>query len=157
MSGDVLITQAGFDRLKAELDQLKSVERQKIANVIREARSHGDLKENAMYHEAKLNQKRLEGRIADLEKVVQVAQVVSRPENAENIAHLGSLVTILDLKWNDEIKVRLVGAYEADPAQDMISITSPLGSALVGKEVGDEIEYEAPAGTQNGRLLRIDG
>ena len=66
MSGDVLLTQDGFDKLKAELELLKRVERQKIANVIREARSHGDLKENAMYHEAKLNQKRLEGRIADL-------------------------------------------------------------------------------------------
>lgn len=157
MSGDVLLTQEGFDRLKAELEQLKAVERLKVANNIREARSHGDLKENAMYHEAKLNQKRLEGRIADLEKVMQIAQVVERPENSGSIAHLGSLVTMLDLKWNDEIKMKLVGAFEADPTQDMISITSPIGVALVGKEVGDEFEYEAPAGRQKYRILAIEG
>lgn len=157
MSADVLLTQEGFDKLKAELDHLKAVERQKVADNIREAKSHGDLKENAMYHEAKLNQKRLEGRIADLEKVLQVAQVVERPTHSGNIAHLGTTVTVKDLKWNDEIKMKLVGAFEADPTMDMISITSPLGSALIGKEVGDEFEYEAPAGVQKYKILKIEG
>jgi transcription elongation factor GreA len=157
MSADVLLTQEGLDKLKAELDHLKAVERQKVADAIREAKSHGDLRENAMYHEAKLNQKRLEGRIADLEKVIQVAQVVQRPVHSGNIAHLGSTVTVKDLKWNDELKMKLVGAFEADPTQDMISITSPLGSALIGKEVGDEFEYEAPAGVQKYKILSIEG
>lgn len=157
MSGDVLLTQDGFDKLKKELEYLKAHERQRVADNIREAKSHGDLRENAMYHEAKLNQKRLEGRIADLEKVIQVAQVVERPHHDGVIAHLGSLVTVLDLKWSDEVKLKLVGAFEADPTQDMISITSPLGSALIGKEIGDEIEYEAPAGVQKYRILAIEG
>ncbi|HXH61775.1 MAG TPA: transcription elongation factor GreA [Fimbriimonadaceae bacterium] len=157
MSSDVLLTKEGFEKLKAELEHLKSVERQKIADNIREAKSHGDLRENAMYHEAKLNQKRLEGRIADLEKVVQIAQIVERPDHSGDIAHLGSTVTLRDLKWNDEVKLRLVGAFEADPTQDMISITSPLGSALIGKQIDDEIEYEAPAGIQKYKILRIDG
>jgi transcription elongation factor GreA len=157
MSADVLLTKEGFEKLKAELDHLKAVERQKVADNIREAKSHGDLKENAMYHEAKLNQKRLEGRIADLEKVLQVAQVVERPAHSDNIAHLGTTVTVKDLKWNDEIKMKLVGAFEADPTLDMISITSPLGSALIGKEVGDEFEYEAPAGVQKYKILKIEG
>jgi transcription elongation factor GreA len=157
MSADVLLTKEGFEKLKAELDHLKAVERQKVADNIREAKSHGDLKENAMYHEAKLNQKRLEGRIADLEKVLQVAQVVERPTHSDNIAHLGTTVTVKDLKWNDEIKMKLVGAFEADPTMDMISITSPLGSALIGKEVGDEFEYEAPAGVQKYKILKIEG
>ena len=110
-----------------------------------------------MYHEAKLNQKRLEGRIADLEKVMQIAQVIERPEHAGTIAHLGSTVTVLDLKWNDQVKMKLVGAFEADPAHDMVSITSPIGAALLGKEVGDEFEYEAPAGVQKYRILEIEG
>jgi transcription elongation factor GreA len=157
MSADVLLTQEGLDKLKAELDHLKAVERQKVADAIREAKSHGDLRENAMYHEAKLNQKRLEGRIADLEKVIQMAHVVERPAHSGNIAHLGSTVRVKDLKWNDEITMKLVGAFEADPTQDLISITSPLGSALIGKEVGDEFEYEAPAGTQKYKILAIEG
>lgn len=154
---DVLLTQEGFDKLKAELDQLKSVERQRIADVIREARSHGDLRENAMYHEAKLNQKRLEGRIADLEKVVQTAQVVERPDDVGGTAHLGSSVKFLDIKWNDEMTVKLVGAFEADPTLDMISITSPLGAALMGKGPGEEFEYDAPAGPQKGRIVSVEG
>jgi transcription elongation factor GreA len=157
MSADVLLTKEGFEKLKAELDHLKAVERQKIADAIREAKSHGDLRENAMYHEAKLNQKRLEGRIADLEKVIQTAQVVERPHHSGDIAHLGSTVTVKDLKWNDELKMKLVGAFEADPTMDLISITSPLGSALIGKEVGDEFEYEAPAGVQKYKILKIEG
>lgn len=156
MSADVLLTKEGFEKLKAELEHLKAVERQKIADNIREAKSHGDLRENAMYHEAKLNQKRLEGRIADLEKVIQTAQVVERPSHSGDIAHLGSTVTVKDLKWNDELKMKLVGAFEADPTMDMISITSPLGSALIGKEVGDEFEYEAPAGVQKYKILKIE-
>ncbi len=157
MSQDVLLSQDGFDRLKSELEQLKSVERQRVSDAIREAKSHGDLRENAMYHEAKLNQKRLEGRIAELEKVLQTAQIVERPIHDKVIAHLGSLVTLKDLKWNDEVKMTLVGAFEADPTLDRISITSPLGAALMGKEVGDEIEYEAPAGVQKYKILNIEG
>lgn len=156
MSDEVLLTKEGHEKLTTELDHLKRVERQKVADNIREAKSHGDLKENAAYHEAKLNQQRLNGRIAELEHALSVSQIVERPDNADGIAHLGSTVTIKDLKWNDEIKMKLVGGFEADPSQDLISITSPLGSALVGKEVGDEFEYEAPAGTQKYQVVSID-
>ena len=156
MSPDALMTKEGFEKLKAELEHLKSVERQRVADNIREAKSHGDLRENAMYHEARLNQKRLEGRIADLERLMNSAKIVERPPDVGVSAHLGSLVTVKDLKWNDEIKMRLVGDFEADPAQDLISITSPLGAALVGKVVGDEFEYEAPAGVQKYMVLKIE-
>ena len=156
MSNDILLTKEGYERLQKELENLKSVERQKIADNIREAKSHGDLRENAMYHEAKLNQKRLEGRIADLEKVLQIAQIVERPQHSGNVAHLGSTLTVKDLKWGDEIKMTLVGAFEADPAKDLISITSPLGSALIGREVDEEFEYEAPAGVMKYKVLSIE-
>ena len=157
MSNDVLLTKEGFDKLTAELEQLKTVERQRVSDAIREARSHGDLKENAAYHEAKLNQQRLDGRIAGLEHVLQIAEIVERPSHTGDVAHLGATVTVKDLGFGDEIQMKLVGAYEADPSQDLISITSPLGSALIGKEVGDEFEYEAPAGIQKYKVLSIDG
>jgi len=157
MSNEVLLTKEGHAKLTEELEYLKRVEKQKVADNIREAKSHGDLKENAAYHEAKLNQQRLEGRIADLEQVLQIATIVERPHHSGNVAHLGSTVTVKDLTWNDEIQMKLVGGFEADPSQDLISITSPLGSALIGKEVGDEFEYEAPAGIQKYKVVSIDG
>lgn len=151
----MLVSPEGYEKLKAELDHLKAVERQKVADNIREAKSHGDLKENAMYHEAKLNQKRLETRIADLERALQVAQIVSGDEHPSDIAHLGSTVVVKDLEWGDEITFHLVGAFEADPINDRISITSPLGEALLGKGGGDEVEVAAPAGTQRYQVLSV--
>jgi transcription elongation factor GreA len=155
MADEILLSQAGFDKLSRELDELKGPERMRIAEAIREAKSHGDLRENAAYHEAKLNQSRLEGRIADLEKVLQYAKIVDRPANSESEAHLGSKVKLLDLEWNDELTIEMVGSFEADPANDLISITSPLGAALVGRQVGEEVEVDAPAGKQKYRILAI--
>ncbi len=156
MANEILLTAAGLEKLKKELEDLKGPVRMDIAEAIREAKSHGDLKENAAYHEAKLNQTRLEGRIADLEKVLQVAKVVNRPDGSHgSMAHLGSKVRLKDLKWNDEIEVTLVGSYEADPALDLISITSPMGGALLGKVEGDEIEVDAPAGKQAYQVLEV--
>lgn len=156
MSDDVLLTKEGHKKLTTELEHLKRVERQKVADNIREARSHGDLKENAAYHEAKLNQQRLNLRIAELEHALSVAHIIERPQHTDGVAHLGSTVTIKDLTFNEEIMVRLVGAFEADPIHDLISITSPMGSALIEKKVGDEFEYEAPAGKQKYRVVSID-
>lgn len=156
MAHEVLLTKSGYEKLKLELETLKGPERTRVADAIREAKSHGDLKENAAYHEAKLNQTRLEGRIADLEKILNSARIVERPESSQETAHLGSKVLLKDLKWNDEVTVTLVGSYEADPANDMISITSPLGNALLDRVVGDEFEVEAPAGTLRYRVLQID-
>ncbi|MBS1721745.1 MAG: transcription elongation factor GreA [Armatimonadetes bacterium] len=151
----MLLSQEGYDKLKAELEHLKRVERQRVADNIREAKSHGDLRENAMYHEAKLNQKRLETRIADLERAIQTAQVVDHSEHPEDQAHLGSIVKLKDLEWGDELTVKLVGAFEADPANDLISITSPLGEALLGKSQNDEFEVNAPGGIQRYQVLSI--
>lgn len=156
MADEILLSQAGFDKLTRELDELKGPERMRIAEAIREAKSHGDLRENAAYHEAKLNQSRLEGRIADLEKVLQYAKIVDRPANSESEAHLGSKVKLLDLEWKDELTIEMVGSFEADPANDLISITSPLGAALVGRQAGEEVEVDAPAGKQKYRILAIN-
>lgn len=155
MSQPVLLTADGYKKLKEELDDLKTRSRQEIAEAIREAKSHGDLRENAAYHEAKLNKDRLEQRIGELEKMLQVAKIVERPEDSAHLAHLGSAVKLKDLEWGDSLDVTLVGSYEADPAKQMISITSPLGAALVDRAKGDEVEVETPAGTQRYRIESI--
>lgn len=155
MSKDILLSQDGYDKVKLELEQLRGPERQRIADNLREAKSHGDLRENAMYHEAKLNQTRLEARIAELERTIQMAKIVDRAHIQEDTAHLGSKVTLLDLEWSDEFTITLVGDFEADPANDLISITSPLGREVVEKKEGDEIEVEAPAGTQRYRIVAV--
>jgi transcription elongation factor GreA len=156
MSKEMQFTQEGLDRLKSELDELKGPVRRRIADAIREAKAHGDLRENAAYHEAKLNQTRLESRIADLEKAVQLARVVERPQGDSESAQLGSRVTLRDLEFDDELTVKLVGAFEADPSKDLISISSPLGEAILGSTVGNRISVEAPAGVTEYEILKIE-
>lgn len=155
MPQEILLTRTGYEKLKRELEELKGPVRLQIAEAIREAKSHGDLKENAAYHEAKLNQTRLEGRIADLEKVLQLAKIVDRPDAGAHEAHLGSKVLLKDAVWGESFTITLVGSYEADPAQDMISITSPLGSALLGRVAGEEVEIEAPAGSLKYSVIEV--
>ncbi len=155
MANEILLTKEGHAKLIAELEDLKGPVRQRIAESIREAKSHGDLRENAAYHEAKLNQSRIEGRISDLEKVLERAKIVDRPAGAGESAHLGSKVKVKDLEWGDEMELNLVGSFEADPANDLISITSPLGAAMLGKVAGEEFEVEAPAGIQKYKILGI--
>jgi transcription elongation factor GreA len=154
MANDNLVTREGFDKMQAELDELKGPVRRRIADAIREAKAHGDLRENAAYHEAKLNQSRLESRIAELEKAVQLARIVERSDGTGG-AHLGSKVTLIDLEFDDEFTIELVGAFEADPSKDLISIGSPLGEAIVGKKDGDEIEVVAPQGLQRYRIVSV--
>ena len=155
MANAIQVTQEGFDKLKKELEELQGPVRMRIADAIREAKSHGDLRENAAYHEAKLNQTRLEGRINDLEKALMYAKIVERKDDGGVIAQLGSVVKVLDEEFGDEIDITLVGSFEADPSQDMVSIGSPLGEALLGKIVGDIVEVSAPAGTTRYKILHI--
>jgi transcription elongation factor GreA len=156
MAKEIQFTRAGYEKLKHELEELKGPVRMRIAEAIREAKSHGDLRENAAYHEAKLNQRRLESRIADLEKAFLLAKIVDRPEVEGAVAHLSSRVKLVDVEFDDEFTVTLVGSFEADPAKDLISISSPLGEALLGKAAGDEVEVEAPAGMTRYRILQVD-
>jgi transcription elongation factor GreA len=155
MANAIQVTQEGFDKLKKELEELQGPTRMRVAEAIREAKSHGDLRENAAYHEATLNQTRLESRINDLEKALMYAKIVERKDDGGVIAQLGSVVKVLDEEFGDEISITLVGSFEADPAQDMVSIGSPLGEAILGKIVGDIVEVAAPAGTSRYKILQI--
>ncbi|MBI1755847.1 MAG: transcription elongation factor GreA [Fimbriimonas ginsengisoli] len=153
MANEILVTEEGYGKLKAELEDLKGPVRRRIADAIREAKGHGDLRENAAYHEARLNQRRNEQRVAELEKALQLAKIVSRPDTQG--AHLGSHVTLLDLDLADEFAVKLVGSYEGDVAHDLISITSPLGGALIGKIAGDEVDVDTPGGKHRYRVIGL--
>lgn len=155
MSNEIQVTAEGLAKMRSELEDLKGPTRARIADAIREAKSHGDLRENAAYHEAKLNQQRLDARIAELEHAVQRAKVVEVPVGHVG-AHLGSKVTLLDTEFDDEFMVSLVGAFEADAATNKISITSPLGVALLGQEAGKAIEVDAPAGKQSYKILKVE-
>jgi len=156
MSKEIQVTREGFEKLRKELEELKGPVRLVIADAIREAKAHGDLKENAAYHEAKLNQTRLESRIADLEKAVQLAKIVERNEVGCETAGLGSKVKLIDLEFDDEFSVTLVGSFEADPVKELISISSPLGESLLGKAKGDEVQVEAPQGTSRYRIVAVE-
>ncbi len=155
MANDFQVTAEGLERLKAELDTLRGETRMRVAEAIREAKSHGDLKENAAYHEAKLNQTRLEKQIGELERAVQYAKVIERTDASG--VQLGSTVKLLDMEFDDEFEVELVGAFESDPAAGRVSISSPMGEALAGRNAGEEVEVDAPAGKTRYRLLDVTG
>lgn len=155
MANDVTLSQEGYEKLKKELEFLKGDERQRIADNIREAKSHGDLRENAMYHEAKLNQRRLESRIAELERVLENPTII-QGEKKEGVAHLGSKITLEDLSFGEEMTIELVGDFEADPMMDKISVSSPMGKACLDQEAGKEIEVETPGGTRQFKILKVE-
>ena len=141
---EILITPEGYERLKRELEELKTVKRREIVERIKAARALGDLSENFDYQDAKRQQAFLEGRIKDLETVLSRAKVVPRPDNAGEVVHLGSKVTLHDLDTDKERTIAIVGSFEADPLQDLISILSPLGEAVLGRTAGEEVAVNTP-------------
>lgn len=156
MAKEIHFTPEGYAKLKAELEELRGPGRMRIADAIREAKSHGDLKENAAYHEAKLNQQRLDSRIAELDKALLMAKIVHRTADGES-AGLGSRVTLFDTEYEDELVVQLVGSFEADPTKDLISIASPLGEALLGAVKDAIVTVETPGGTTTYKVLSVEG
>ncbi|MEN3002077.1 MAG: transcription elongation factor GreA [Armatimonadota bacterium] len=153
---EILMTREGYERLKKELEELKTVKRREIAERLRHARSLGDLSENFDYQDARRQQALLEGRIRDLEHVLQRAKIVDRPDHATEVAHLGSRVRLRDLDSGREREITLVGSFEADPLQDRISIVSPLGEALLGKSAGDEVEVQTPKGIVRYKIEAVE-
>ena len=149
------ITREGLEKLRTELNRLESVEKPQNIRAIEEARGHGDLSENAEYHAAKERQSFLEGKINELKAVIgksEVLEVISGP--ADRIV-FGRTVRLYNLQTDEEITYQLLGPYESDPENGKISVTSPLGQALVGKEEGDEIRVRTPGGVQEFEILEI--
>ena len=147
MNKQTVITDEGLKRLEAELEELKSVKRKEIAEKIRVALSFGDLSENSEYDEAKNEQAILEGRITELENKLKNVQVLDVSEINTEVVHMGSTVRLLNKETGEEEKYQIVGSTEADPLGGRISDESPVGRALLGQAVGEDIEVETPAGT----------
>ena len=152
----VPLTQEGYDKMKAELENLLKVLRPKNIQAIAEARAHGDLSENAEYHAAKERQSFQEGRINELQDKLGRAEVIdiSKITNKHRIA-FGATVTLMDIDTDDEVTYQLVGAEEADVKKGRISLISPVGKALIGKEVGDEAKIVAPGRNIEYEILDI--
>ena len=149
------LTKEGFTALEQELKNLKGVERPNIIAAIAEARSHGDLSENAEYSAAKEKQSFIEGRIQELEAVISRAQVIDPSLNKGDIVRFGAVVLVVDEDTDKESKCQIVGDYEADIEKNKISLSSPLAKALIGKEVGDVAEYTAPGGKKSFEILEV--
>ena len=150
------LTLNGAQRLRDELDQLKSVKRPEIINAISEARAHGDLKENAEYHAAREQQSFIEGRIKQLEGELSHAEVIDVARlNAGTRVVFGATVTLADVETDEEKRYQIVGDLEADIKQSMIAISSPLARALIGKHEGDAVTIEAPAGQREYEIISV--
>ena len=151
------ITILGLENLRKELDQLKNVERPKVVAAIAEARSHGDLKENAEYHAAKEQQALIESRVLEINDKIARANVieVTKIENEGKVI-FGSTVKVKDLNSNKEIKFRLVGKDEADVKKNLIYFRSPIGKGLIGKNLGDLVTIVTPSGEKNFEILSVD-
>ena len=144
------ITVTGLENLKIELENLKNVQRPKIVAAIAEARSHGDLKENAEYHAAKEQQGLIEGRVLAINDLIARANVidVTKIDNDGKVI-FGSTIKLQDLETNKEITYRLVGRDEADISKNLIFFKSPIGRALIGKNKGDMVSVKTPSGERN--------
>ena len=150
------MTAQGAQRLRAELDELKSVQRPAVINAIAEARAHGDLKENAEYHAAREQQGFIEGRIKQLEGELSHAQVIDISTlDAGTRIVFGATVLLADADSGEEKRYQIVGDLEADIKQGQIAISSPVARALIGKHEGDEVTIEAPGGTREFEIIEV--
>ena len=151
------LTVYGAELLKNELQQLKSVARPQVIEAIAEARSHGDLSENAEYEAAKERQGFIEGRIAELENKLSLAHVINPAEiHAEGKVVFGATVTLEDLSSGEEVRYQVVGEDEADIKQNKIYVGSPIARALIGKEEGDVAEVQAPGGVREYEIISVE-
>ena len=152
----VPLTLRGAEQMREELKQLKSVDRPTVIKAIAEARAHGDLKENAEYHAAKEQQGFIEGRIKDLEGKLSHAQIINVAEmTATGRVRFGSTVLLGDEESGNEITYQIVGEDEADAKAGMISYTSPIARALIGKEEGDVVVVRAPNGDRKVEIIEV--
>lgn len=157
MMRKVPMTVAGAEKLRQELQFLKTVERPRITNAIAEARAHGDLKENAEYHAAREQQSFTEGRIQEIESKLSNCQIidVTQIENTNKVI-FGATVTLVNVNSNEEVCYKIVGEDEADVDAKMISVTSPLARAMIGKFVDDVVQVQTPEGVTEYEIINVE-
>jgi transcription elongation factor GreA len=149
------ITREGLDKLREELTRLERVERPFNIRAIEEARGHGDLSENAEYHAAKERRSFIDGRINELRAVISQSEVIEVESKPSDTVVFGKTVRLYDIGTNEESTYQLLGPYESEPDQGRISVASPLGQALIGMKVGDEVKVRTPKGIQEFEILEI--
>lgn len=152
------MTKAGAEKLQAELKELKTVKRPQVIQAIAEAREHGDLKENAEYHAAREQQSFIEGRIKEIEGTVSHAEIIdvaALGATAGEKIVFGATVDLFDVEADKEVTYQIVGELEADIKHHLISITSPIARALIGKSIGDEVDVRAPGGIREYEIVDV--
>lgn len=154
MAKTTQLTRDGLAKLQNELEYLRTTGREEIADKIRVARGYGDLSENSEYDEAKNEQAKIEARIVELEKTLEDVTIINDDVDTDTVT-IGVTVTVLDVEYEEELTYRVVGSAEADPINGLISDSSPVGRALLGAKIGDEVVAEAPAGDLKFRILSI--
>ena len=150
------MTPTGFRQLEEELRRLRTIERPAVVKAIAEARAHGDLSENAEYHAARDRQSFIEGRVGELEDKLARAEVIDPASVSGDRVMFGAQVLLVDEDTEEEATYRIVGQDESDIAQGLLSVSSPLARAMIGKRVADQIEVDAPGGARYYEILRID-
>lgn len=155
MNSKVPITPAGFKVIEAELKERKNITRPEIVESIATAREHGDLKENAEYHAAKEQQSFNEGRIKELEGAIGAAQIIDPTQFSGDQIKFGAKVIIADEETDEERTLTIVGEYESNADKGLISITSPIARALIGKSVGDSVKVVTPGGKVSYEILEV--
>lgn len=156
MAKEYKLTSIRMKELEKELHYLKTTKERDVAEQIKEARSFGDLSENSEYDEAKNEQAKLYGRIAEVEDILAHAVVIDETESAAGTIGLGCTVKVRDVEFDEEDLYCIVGSQEADPKDHRISDDSPFGRAMLGKRVGDVVEVEAPVGTLKFEILSVE-
>ena len=149
------VTEDGLKKLQDELEKLKTVGRSEIAEKIKVARGYGDLSENSEYDEAKNEQAKIEARIVEIEAMLKNVEIIADIKGAAKTVMVGTKVKVFDEDFNEEFTYKIVGSTEANPMEEKISDESPVGKALLGKKVGDEVIVEAPAGEIKLKILKI--
>lgn len=155
MADKHFVTKQGLQKLKMELDNLKNVERKKIADRIEYARSLGDLSENAEYHDAQEQRAFVEGRIAELEDLIKRSEVIDQSKKNRDVVTLGAKVRVKNLEDATEHQFEITGSNEANPSEGRISNESPLGQAFLGQKKGDQLEVTVPNGIVKYTILDV--
>ena len=155
MAKEYKLSAERLEELKQELVYLKTVREKEVADLIKEARSFGDLSENSEYDEAKNEQGKLYSRIAELENILANYVVIEESADSSNTVRMGSRITVKDVATGEEESYQVVGSQEADPMNGRISEDSPFGRALLGRAVGDKVQVDAPAGVLRYQILEI--
>ena len=153
---EIFLTPEGLEDTKKELERLKTVERINVAKMIGEAKSYGDLSENSEYDAAKTKEAQLELKILELENRIKNAKIISKDSLNTKVVGVGSKVTLYDEEFDEEVKYTLMGSTDSDPANGIISNSSPLGSAILGKKVGTTVVVNTPAGEATYKIVKIE-